>query len=440
MSNKVTANTKVIYRKYWTEDDVNLLNKYKSEGLTNQEIGVILNKTTSNVYSKLKRLEYESAPRFHATWTNDEIEILKQDNIDFVLFCQKYQRGLNQVWLKSYKLKNVTIKTGNHKTVKWTAKDLNKLIKLRHEGKSIKECADILKRTTKSVACKFSLYQDIKQERFAENWTDEEDNILKSGVDLDEFCKKFKRGRKESADRRYMLTTYTTIKRESKRNYHKRTRHIKSLNRQLYDIINVKIKEYDDVPKKHYVQNTLYKSLSNINCSLLTLLGPTPERFIDMLNKYNIVGDNFIYSHEIDLDIFIKVVKKLINKNINLTYGDISAAYPQRLIDLDLMGQWSTQSSLIRTLFNKQSSLDGEKYLMFTLSARGIENLNIATHIAQILKELLDIDVSIDTELVQIENIKQLTVDKFHISNSPYIIEAYRYADTSPMISILIKH
>jgi DNA-binding CsgD family transcriptional regulator len=433
MSVKVTANTKVIYRKYWTEDDVNLLNKYKSEGLTNQEIGVILNKTTANVYSKLKRLEYESAKRFNTPWTDEEIEILKQDNIDFVSFCEKYQRGLNQVWLKSYKLKNVTVKPSNRKIVQWTVKDLNKLIKLRHEGKSIQECADILKRTTKSVAAKFSLYQDTKQERFAENWTEEEDNLLKNGVDLDEFCKKFKRGRKESAARRYALKTYT-----SNRNYHKRTRQTKSLNRQLYDMINVKIKEYDDVPKKHYVQNTLYKSLSNINCSLLTLLGPTPERFIDMLNKYNIVGDNFIYSHEIDLDIFVKVAKKLINKNINLTYGDIFAAYPQRLIDLDLMGLWSTQSSLIKTLFNKQSLLEGEKYLMFTLSVRGIENLNINTHIAEILKELLDINVSINRELVYLE--KQLTVDKFHISNSPYIIEAYRYADTSPMISILIKH
>jgi hypothetical protein len=314
----------------------------------------------------------------------------------------------------------------------WTISEIEKLVSLIDEGQSYVEVAKLFNRSKSALSQRYKLYKDaamFSPVRFAEPWTDEEINYLSNRENKIYYLpEQWQRSRAEIILKRDQIM-------RSKITGCKIGKAPITIVKIIKNAIHKARKTYSLVPRKDYVQQTLYKSLSNLNSPLLTLLGPTPERFLNMLNEYNIVGDNFIYSHEIDLDVFVKVAKTLTNKNINITFGDIIAATPQKLIDLDLMGRWETQNTLIKNLFNKQKCLNGDKYFMFTLSVRGIENIDICSHIQTILYELLNINYTITCEKIYFD--EKLYVDKYSINNN---IQAFRYADTSPMISILIKH
>jgi len=472
---KINEGIKGIKSEFWTNND-SLLLQYYSERKKPEEIARLLNvknpEASLTARDIIKRKSYlkkageaeyinNTYQSYAEKWSDEELELLKKlidekytiedmaeilnmsvDRIKSKIYLMsKPKKLIKDGARKNYYIKKTTphAKLDNKH---WYEKDIKKLVSLYEQGKTNGDIAKEIDRTELAVKEMITYYKTaMSAVRFGENWTDAEIKELESDKFVGaEFAKKWQRSMSQVNNKRDRVITNM---REGKG--------VKPISRELSrveKIINsLKItpnsKIYDNVPKKHFVQEALYKSLTGINSSILTLLGPTPERFINMLSKYKIVGDNFIYSNEIDLDAFIKVAKnieKLNIENINLTLGTISAAQPQRLIDLDLTGRWDTQNKLVKTLFNKQKSfISGDKYFMFTLSVRGEENLDISTYIQIILEELLNIKPSIDTEIITLDN--SVKVDKYNItSSSNYDIQAYRYADTSPMISILIKY
>jgi hypothetical protein len=442
---------------YWTPEKEKLFVQYFSEGKTYEEISTLLGISNRHLAIQRYKIKSEIKKKLDAEsnnyvnkfvkWTDDELELLNRlikenksiDDISKVMnmsnariqskcrILAKEAQGKKKERKKYPYIKKIAVKLD---TKRWYEKDLKKCIYLYEQGKTNEDIAKEINRTVGAVKEKLTYYRTaFNAPRFHNEWTEEEMEELKSkDFNGAKFAKKWKRNYLQVADRRNRV-------KESLRTGGFVSRELSRVEKIICSLkLESNSKVYDTVPKKNYVQQTLYKSLFGINSPLLTLLGPTPERFLNMLTEYNIIGNNFIYSHEIDLDVFVKVAKTLTNRNINFTYGDIIAAHPQKLIDLDLMGRWETENELIKTMFNKQLSLSGDKYFMFTLSVRGVENINICEHIKTILYELLNIKYNITTEKTFIYD--KLFVDKFNISEN---IQAYRYADTSPMISILIK-
>jgi DNA-binding CsgD family transcriptional regulator len=376
----------------WTTKETDELKIYLSQGLSKKEISQMMNIDISRIHSK--------------------INTFKED-------IQK-RKNINQL--------NSQSMTGIKKTGMWSTNEYKILIESLNEGKNKYEISEILGRTVNSVyhIIKF-INNSSKFVRFGLEWSKEEIAELSCDkLNIQEFCNTYGRSVME-------VTQYF--------NNQKVLKPAKCLR----NIIDPVKKVYDIVPCKHFVQDELYNYLNNANLSLLTLLGPTPERYIKMLLNKNILGDNFLYSNEINIAAFNKVANaldKIKFDKINLTWGDISAAYPQNIIDLDLMGKWDTQAELVKKMFNKQKLLNGKKHFMFNLSARGIANSNIPSYISKILNELTDINISVTSQrnVFFKHNKKKLYVVKYFAPNSNFKIHIYRYFDTSPMINILLSY
>ena len=393
---------KVVSNFVWTEQQSADIFMYKEKGYSNKQISDIMNISVSRIYMRIYHLKNAEK------------------------LCEKAKTN------RLKRLEGKTPKERNMDTLPWAEKDFKKLIRLYNEGKTFNEISISLNRNPTATKVKISLYKEsLMCSRFGKDWLQEEINELKKDkINIPNFCLRWKRGNQEVQAKRHH------IKRDGLEIF-KTTITASRSCRILRTIVNTKTpKEYDNVPNKNYVQEALYGSLRNINSPILTLLGNTPERFINMLNKYNILGDNFIYSNEHEPDTAVKVyelVKKM-GININISLGDILGANPQRLIDLDLMGRWDTESNLVKTSFNKQKlSISGDKYFMFTLSVFMKRNETMSHYIKSILEELLNINV----EAIMVSD---MNVDKFNVYAPHYDIQAYRYCDTSPMISILIQY
>jgi hypothetical protein len=309
--------------------------------------------------------------------------------------------------------------------------DMKKVIELYREKKNLFAISVETGRTPNSIRNIINLYnQAIKCENFGCEWSNEEWMLIKSdNFNKDEFYKTYKRSS-------YELSKYSGINRQIPKTH--------ELIKKIVDPLRIK-KTYSDVPKKNFVQQQLYRQLMDKELPLLTLLGPTPERYINMLIGYNILGDNFLYSNEIDIEAFNKVIKnisKIKFNKLNLSFGNILSSSAQPIIDLDLMGRWDTQNTLIKTLFNKQKVLNGEKHFMFTLSIRGINNTKLPEYLSNMLSELFNSDIKVTNK--RTINFKKNGiihyVDKFFAPNKNYKINIWRYVDTSPMISILISY
>ena len=476
--NKINEGIKGVKSKFWSSNDTLLL-QYYAEDKTPEEIAKLLNEKNPDANltyrdiikrkSYLKKLgetkDISSLYKSHAEkWSDEELELLKRlvgekykledmakilnMSIDRIK-SKMYLMGKPKKLIKDGVRKNYYIKkTTPHAkldTKHWYYNDVKKLVYLYDQGKNVEEIAKQIDRTEGAVKDMLTYYKtSLTAVRFGENWTEEEIKELESDKFVGiEFAKKWQRSMSQVNNKRErVVVSIRDADRLGKvKNVIREISRVEKIINSLKITPNSKI--YDSVPKKNFVQRELYKSLTGINSSMLTLLGPTPERFLNLLSEYKIVGNGFIYSNEIDLETFIKTaksIKKLNIENVQLTLGSVLAAYPQRLIDLDLTARWDTQNKLVKTLFNKQKKLiNGDKYFMFTLSVRGEENLDIPTYIQIIIEELLNINPSINQEMITINN--SLKVDKYNItSNSNYDIQVYRYADTSPMVSFLIKY
>lgn len=449
------------FRTQWSEQEVSDLLKYLEQGLPIKKISEIMNIPLKSISDKIYKLKTdknfskEELGNSQWKWSDEESDKLvdcinkgmKEKEISELMKIP-IGRIRNRIYFlkKKKELSNKTEKLVNDRkhtsAPMWTEREIKKLISLYNDGKTYEDIGKELKRKSEYLSRIVSMYKeakDVKNSRFGEDWTEEEINELVSdNFNRKDFSKKWKRGEQESYTKRMIVLANL----KENPNYSKKTYSSMNICRVIKGALKNIKKEYDSVPRKHFVQSELYKSLQNIESPILTLLGPTPERFINMLKEYNIIGDNYIYSYETDIHAFKQASELKDADKISLTYGDIGSASPQKLIDLDLTGRWDTQDVLIKKLFYKQKSISGEKYFMFTISVRGEENLDIPTYIQIILEELLHINLNIDTEIIKFEaNEKTMSVDKYNIlTESNYKILAYRYMDTSPMLSILIAY
>jgi hypothetical protein len=343
-----------------------------------------------------------------------------------------------------------------------TEDKIKKIIKLYDEGKSSIEIGSILNyspTTTNRIIQLTKEARNNKISRFSKDYTEEEmEELVTYAFNLNSFCEKWRRGNTE-----IQLKLNNLMKKISSKNKNNWFPDIEEIDKRDYfggrvnkiikNIVkNTKVikKQYDEVPKKHFVQSELLNNLKGINCSVLTLLGPTPNRYLNLLNKLGIIGNNDIFSYEIEPDAFKLISKDIVdNENIHLMHGNIIKAKAQKFIDLDLTGRWDTQGDIVKSLFNKQKlNIDGNKYFMFTLSLFGKNSSELKTselinYIRSILEELLSEKIILKPEIISFTtNESTLKVIKCNTEsvNSNFKIIVYKYTDTSPMMSVLITY
>jgi len=89
--------------------------------------------------------------------------------------------------------------------IEWDTKEDAYLIRLKDRKLNNKTIADILGRTETSIVERLIQLRDKQQDRHGMAWTSEEDTALLDGMENDEFCDVFKRGRKEANRRRFSM-------------------------------------------------------------------------------------------------------------------------------------------------------------------------------------------------------------------------------------------
>lgn len=202
------------------------------------------------------------------------------------------------------------------------------------------------------------------------------------------------------------------------------------------------MKTYHESPSKRYIQNLIYSNIKNIRSSMLTLLGPTPGGFLQILNKYPILSrrKDRLISYECDptnyakQKAFILHDKYYRSKSI-LVYGDLlSAANLPLVVDLDLMRSIKKEALLIKTLFNRQIYYNNDKLKVFnfTVASRG-SGIKL---LLDFLKELLQLE---DLEVIDKTCIQYGTEYKL-VHTGKYYIKLYGYRDSATMFSVSIQY
>ncbi len=87
----------------------------------------------------------------------------------------------------------------------WSNQEKEQLLKLKKHKMSDDDCGMIMNRSAASIRDMWVKLQDQRQERYGYSWTVEEDIALIKGMKNKVFLGKYKRGMKETNQRRYDL-------------------------------------------------------------------------------------------------------------------------------------------------------------------------------------------------------------------------------------------
>lgn len=139
---------KIYSSRNWSEQEILQLKNLVLQGLGNTEIGKIINRDHKSICSKKKDLQI-LPDRF---WSKEEIEILENF---YIHYGAKYCQDL----LKNRKIgKQAIIKYANKLGLKreksWKQSEINELINLHKDNRSVYEISCILNKTTSSVSHK----------------------------------------------------------------------------------------------------------------------------------------------------------------------------------------------------------------------------------------------------------------------------------------------
>ena len=214
------------------------------------------------------------------------------------------------------------------------------------------------------------------------------------------------------------------------------------------------LRTYDKHIRKRYVQNKLMKWSEIKGSNVLSLLGPTYNEYVSLLQSNGIVGDKII-SYENDHKIYLSQVQSISNNCIIFKYGDIMYSEPCRYADIDLKCSYKSCKDLLKRLFNKQCENFTDGVFSFSYSINWLSKGEAQFTIMQCLHDLINcfdfININdIDMDLVRksfilpnstkefIDGEKYVIKYRFPVLNG-YDVIAYQYTDSSPMISISIK-
>lgn len=423
------------------EEELTVIN-LKNKGWRNADIAKHLQKTQSQITNVFHNLEAAKYKRSYEKWTSEENKELIAKNFNINSFCKKYERPRHLVLNKRNKLLKKLNKIKSRKIKKWTKEELRLLYEKVNKGLSYKEIHSFFPgRSYYSVAracTNYKVSNGLLKPKKIDIWTEDEVATLFK-LKKEKFnCKiiSIKMGRTHSSVRKKwaLLKDIKTNERNKKNDKERKI---------LKKIEGPKEKFYKDTIKKNFIQDLFYSNV-NQKSSALVLLGPTPKRYFNILNKYILKDDSFIYSNEINFEYLSKqnlFFNKINFKRVNLTYGDIIGAEPQKFIDIDLMCKWVNGEKIIKNIFEKQSKkINGPKTFIFSISIFRDSTRDIPLIIKEIIFSLLKVNLEqINYKNILIDN--NNSVKKYIMKhNSKYDIDCYTYSDTSPMLTISIKY
>lgn len=211
--------------------------------------------------------------------------------------------------------------------------------------------------------------------------------------------------------------------------------------------------DYNKRSAKKYIQNRIIEQNSNMQCDLLTLLGPTPKSYLLPFFEYDVVSkDSLIFSYENNINNYLLQLSDIetmsYRRNIIPNFSSIeNASNITRYIDLDfcnsLEGRDFANAKLINNLFNKQKNtfVNTTKVFNFTLSmfyldkGKDYKDNYISNDICKFLSKLLKCEVKVKGS----QKLKEGIQYYIYVSNMQYEIQIYYYFDSFPMLNIYIK-
>lgn len=195
----------------------------------------------------------------------------------------------------------------------------------------------------------------------------------------------------------------------------------------------------NDCPRKRYVQEELFR-IAGFNHQATVLIGPNPNKYIKLLNKFivcvkNDTYLNNIFGYEKNQNIDLKGV----TSNVSIIKKDIAFSKPTTFIDLDLCGTLTCNKYLMYHLFLQQKAqLKEKRSFMVTFSLRTSHGTKLKD-VFDSISEMIDRKITYKSTKVWI-NLSQSVREYTIFTSKEYQIYAYSYCDDSPMISILIKY
>jgi hypothetical protein len=154
-----------------------------------------------------------------------------------------------------------------------------------------------------------------------------------------------------------------------------------------------------------------------------------------MLNMY--IKPPTIYSWETDIDIFAEQERSKNTDTINFNFGDVKNCEPTNYMDIDLKCSYKTCRNMIMSLFEKQKCLTGDKIFHFSYSVNWLDAQSVDNVIINSLQDLIGKNIFLAYKRRYVD--KKISIREYLIGNcGKFIVRAFWYYDSSPMVSISI--
>lgn len=201
-----------------------------------------------------------------------------------------------------------------------------------------------------------------------------------------------------------------------------------------------RVKTYHENYSKRFLQNTLMSWFAIKNARVVALLGPAESytEYKEMLYKY--IKPSKIESWETDYNIFSEQQRCNSDSKIKFNYGDVYWCKVSNYMDIDLKCTYKSCRDLITNLFQRQkSSRFNKKVFHFTYSVNWLDKQDVEETIITSIRDLVGKDCFVD-DIKIIKPDKGISIRQYFIKGyaDDYIIRAFWYYDSSPMVSISI--
>ena len=200
-----------------------------------------------------------------------------------------------------------------------------------------------------------------------------------------------------------------------------------------------RVKTYSENHSKRYLQDLLMRYFPIKNAKVVALLGPKESytEYKEMLYKY--VQPSMIVSWENNYDIFYDQERYNNDSKVKFMYGDVSCCNVTNYMDIDLKCTYKSCSVLINSLFERQSSLSKEKIFHFSYSVNWLDKKSVENTIINSIRDLVGDTAYISSIKDHSIPEKKISLRQYNIGGCEnYIVKAFWYYDSSPMVSISI--
>jgi len=198
-----------------------------------------------------------------------------------------------------------------------------------------------------------------------------------------------------------------------------------------------RVKTYSNNVSKRFLQFEMMDFFQVREAEVVALLGPSEsyKDYVSMLNWY--IQPKIINSWENDIKIFSN--QKCDNDKIIFKFGDVSNCKPTNYMDIDLKCSYKSCKNMIISLFNKQVRLSGDKVFHFSYSVNWLDSQSVDDVIINSIRDLIGQKASLIDITSHCFTDKKISIREYFIGNcDKFILRAFWYYDSSPMVSISI--